>query len=280
MKNILIPVDFSENSKDALKYCLDFIENDKSPVNLYLVNVIEPAMDSIEYPAIATTANQELAKVARKNLANFVSEHAKYNLQRINLKIITAVLIGPVAPTICKEARVKEVGLIIMGTKGKGKTRIDKIFGTVSEEVIKHAAIPVLAIPAGCEFKSIDNIIYSSALDKSDAYQIWSLSKLIEPHTAIIQCVHVTSGKKDEKEADHILNFSRFIEETHPGLKTSFHSIIHENVEQSISEFAEQYDAEMIVMLQSNRTIWQRLFGTRHTQKMTYMINVPLMILK
>ena len=46
MKNILIPFDFSEVSKNALEYAVRFADNDPT-INLFLLNIAEGDDDAI-----------------------------------------------------------------------------------------------------------------------------------------------------------------------------------------------------------------------------------------
>lgn len=279
MRKILIPIDFSDNGQDALNYAIDFVSTMEDEVLLHLLNVVVPAMESIEYPSVATIANQEILKNSKKILANLVSDYEEKLDDKDHISLESKVTIGPVGPTIISESQLLGADLIIMGTSGAGRTALQQFLGSVSANVVEDSKIPVLAIPPGYVFKPIDNLVYASDLDQADNFYIWKLSKIIKPHVAIIQCLHITE-KASKINPDKLSEFKAYIEEGNPTLQTTFHNIVSENIEEAIAEFAENHDAEMIAMHKSARTFWTRLFGPRHSKRMTYHLNIPLLVLK
>jgi nucleotide-binding universal stress UspA family protein len=66
------------------------------------------------------------------------------------IECTTAHLIGPVAEGICGEARLSEVGMIVVGAHGWGAFgRL--VHGSVSTELVHRAPCPVLVVRGGDE---------------------------------------------------------------------------------------------------------------------------------
>ena len=275
MKNILIPTDFSENGADAYAYALEFIGNGEA--NFHIVNVVVPISQSMEYPSTASIANQAILDSARNNLETLEAFEHEDGFVKSKVKITTNVLLGRVAESIINESKRTNADLIIMGTTGKGKSNMEKLLGSASSEVISNSKIPVLLIPKTYKFKPIDTIVYATDLDKSDPFHMWKLSKSLLPNTVVMRCLHII-GKDVKRNDDKIKEFSQFLADNSSNIQTYFHIENSDKIEETISDFADNYDAEMIVMHRSAKNFWFRLFGTRHTKRMTYHLEVPLLI--
>jgi nucleotide-binding universal stress UspA family protein len=278
MKRILIPTDFSENAGDALSYALNIIGKGKA--HIHIVNVVVPEYNTgtIEVPLQEfNSIKYQEAKDALKALEEF--GHAFYGEEgKARIHISTELMVGAVGPSLKEEAKNFKADMIIMGTQGVSHSAVEKMIGTISADTISNAPCPVILVPHGYKFKPIDNIIFATNLNHSDPYELWKATELIKPNVPLIRCVYVIKSEKD-KENEELQRFAKYMIEHSPSLKTYFNIEVSDDIEKVLNEYAENYDAEMIVMHRSKKTVLQNLFGVRHTKKMLYWINVPLLII-
>lgn len=141
-KNILVPIDFSDNSKNALRYAITFAQAFQS--KLHVLYVLEPViyapdftLGQIALPAIDTSevenlSNQELAKTVEELVPN-------------GMAALTALRLGKPFVEIIDYAREQNTDLIIISTHGHGSVE-HILFGSTSEKVIKKAPCPVLTL--------------------------------------------------------------------------------------------------------------------------------------
>ncbi|WP_028841583.1 universal stress protein [Thermodesulfobacterium hveragerdense] len=141
IKNILVPVDFSEVSEFVAEWAKDFSK--KLNAKIHVVFVLEDlaAYEGL-YGSIKTLTDLEniLLEGAQKSMEDFMKKHfADYpEAQSIIVK-------GDVVEKIIETGEKVKVDLIIMGTHGKkGLDRI--LFGSVANGVVKNSPIPVLTI--------------------------------------------------------------------------------------------------------------------------------------
>lgn len=141
IKNILVPVDFSEVSEFIAKWAKEFAK--KIGAKIHLVFVLE---DLAEYEGfyIRAEALTELENIllenAEKAMEEFVKKHFS-DMPEVNQIIIK----GDVVEKIIETGEKVKADLIIIGTHGrKGLDRI--LFGSVANGVVKHSPIPVLTI--------------------------------------------------------------------------------------------------------------------------------------
>ena len=131
-KKILVPVDFSKTSKQALQYALRFAE--KLGCEIVLLHVVEPESVIAGAP---TAEDMIAAKAELQTLA------ASY---RNRPKSITSKVRTGCAPNeISKVAKDLDVDLIIIATHGYTSWRHFCI-GSTAERVVHTAPCPVLVV--------------------------------------------------------------------------------------------------------------------------------------
>ena len=141
MKKILVPIDFSEYSKNALKYSVTFAK--QFGAELVLVYVVEPPI----YPADFSFGQMHLP-----NIENELRSHGKQELDRLaqiqiagQVRARTLICTGKPFIEIIKTARVENVDLIIIATHGH--TGVEHIlFGGTAEKIVRKAPCPVLVV--------------------------------------------------------------------------------------------------------------------------------------
>lgn len=273
MKKILIPTDFSQNAGDALAYALDFLGDESAKI--HIVHSVSPAVIPGDMPAAAADLVKMQMDFAEENM-KALEAFGNSDIYD-NIIVTTNVMAGPVSPNLKQAAKEFDADLIIMGTRGEAHDRMDKWLGTISTNVIEEAPCPVILIPHGYKYQTIDNVIYSTDINHDDPYELWRAMESIKPHTAIVQCLHVVKANKEEA-SQRVEEFKTFMESQSPSIKTDFTIEEGDNIEDTIEKFAEDTDAEMIIMHRSKRGFWQKLFGVSHTKRMVSGTRIPLMV--
>jgi universal stress protein A len=152
---VLVPVDFSDCSANALRYAKKMTDLWKA--ELLLIHVI----DSKEVNHIADYTKESIDNV-RERLTNRAKQTFRHflknlNLNNNNLVKDTIVSYGSPFQEIAIKARELQIDLILMGGYGsKGKGLIDEIFfgGTV-DKVVRLLPCPVLCVPMGWPTESV-----------------------------------------------------------------------------------------------------------------------------
>ncbi|MCU7495805.1 MAG: universal stress protein [Ignavibacteria bacterium] len=139
---ILVPVDFSEFSKNALHYAVQFARQSYAG-KLYLIYVIEPVI----YPA-----DFSMGQVALPSVELEVNSKAKEELENLARKEIpeglgfeTIIKTGKPFVEINETASEIDADLIIIASHGhSGVEQI--LFGSTAEKVVRKAPCPVLSL--------------------------------------------------------------------------------------------------------------------------------------
>jgi nucleotide-binding universal stress UspA family protein len=143
LQRILVPVDFSEHSKNALTYAISIAKQFQS--ELVLVYVVESAIYPAEFgfgQVALPTAEMErdFRERGKKELEKLVRSHINDQA-----KSRTMVAEGHPASEILAIANKEQVDLIIIATHGH--TGVEHLlFGSTTEKVVRKASCPVLVV--------------------------------------------------------------------------------------------------------------------------------------
>jgi nucleotide-binding universal stress UspA family protein len=141
LSRILVPTDFSEESRMALSYGVALAE--RLGGVLHVLHVVEAVVNVSPLP-------QEFG--ARDELDRAIGESAWGELNQLlsaedrgRLKVEFAVEWGIPFTEIIRYAQARRIDLIAMGTHGRGGVK-RLILGSVAENVVRSASCPVLTV--------------------------------------------------------------------------------------------------------------------------------------
>ena len=140
IKRILVPIDFSANSLDALAYALQLTQ--PFGADLLLLHVVEPVYvtDPNVGSADLTTLLDEQLRSAGAQLARIGAD-----LRRQGQRVRTLVECGVPAQIIVDVATNSAADLIVIATHGRtGLSHM--LIGSVAERVVRLADCPVLTV--------------------------------------------------------------------------------------------------------------------------------------
>ena len=141
IRQILVPIDFSLHSKNALRYAVPLAE--QFGATLRLVYVVEPTV----YPAdlgfgqvVFPNFEEELVEKGTKELKNIIDQEIGGTV-----RAFSTVRKGRPHREILLEADEKSVDIIVIATHGH--TGVEHmLFGSTAERIVRNAKCPVLTI--------------------------------------------------------------------------------------------------------------------------------------
>lgn len=272
MKNFLVPVDFSEASRNAARYAISLGEVLKAKI--VFVNVV-PIGLLIEDESLHSRIAAQ-AQLVESN-KDFLSKDIIALSKNHSVSTEGYVAEGPVPEMILQMAHEHQSDLIIMGMKGKGKS--SSIFGSNTTAVIKKSNGSVMVIPENASYESIDTICYATDLnDNKESKDISILLKIAEKYNSTIQILHVQKQEGEISDEEFIQKMR--VHSNFDGLQRSFHVVTDSNVINGINNYLESSPADVLAMTARKHSFLERLFGTVHTKKMSYETKIPLLVLK
>jgi nucleotide-binding universal stress UspA family protein len=141
VKSILVPIDFSDYSRSALKYAVEIAKFFKA--KMCLIYVIEP----IVYPSDFSMGQVSIPAIDHDSFNRSQEELKKLADEEIGSTVEVEVIIKSGKPfvEINECASEKDIDLIIIATHGN--TGVEHLlFGSTAEKVVRKAPCPVLTL--------------------------------------------------------------------------------------------------------------------------------------
>ena len=270
MVNILVPTDFSQLSKSALKYAIKIANKLGGNVTVLHVmtmmralrisvseKILSPAHDMIE------SAEAELEVMIRTLSEQYkASTPIKYHVVR-----------GAYFPsTLLREARRLRSGLVVMGTRGA--TGITKTFlGSNTNSVIEVSHVPVLAVPEKADFKGFRNVVYASDLRNLEE-ELTILIRYIEKFESTIHLLHIVPPGEQVESVELRIDAV---------LKTFAYKniitlvLVDHDINAAVDQYVEVSKADVLAMFTHEITFFEKVFDRSMTRKMAFHSRVPLL---
>ncbi len=259
MKNILIPFDFSEVSKNALKYAIQFAGKDPS-LKLNLLHVSGTPME------------KEDEEKLKQKFQNLILKYKGHVLPEILFTLKTGKLIN----TIVGIRENKGVDLVIMGTKGPepGENQV-----TQTSKFVLNADLPVLVIPPNYTFQ-LNKILL--ALGEAEMHDTSTLNVLLDVSRTWNAEVHVLTISKNKEnpgysEADerNENTLQYYLENFY-----SHHSFSeNDDIVQGIDDYIKKNYINMLAIMPNTHSKDSAPSEGKLTQALTLKSNIPLLIL-
>jgi nucleotide-binding universal stress UspA family protein len=138
---ILLPIDGSKSSLNAVKYAAKLAKNSRSSVNVTLVSVHDDTgLAHVKQFASKSVVDDYLREIGEKEL-----KPAQKVLDTAGVKHDMAIRRGHISEEIIALANKDKVDIIVMGAKGRGGL-LDVLMGSVAQRVSSLAKQPVLLV--------------------------------------------------------------------------------------------------------------------------------------
>ncbi len=143
LQNILCPLDFSENSLEALKYATHTALREDA--TLYLIHIVDSRVYDYGgpiYEPVIPAMKSKIDQASKDRLRDKLLEKVP---KEIRDRVEMVITFGVPFVEIIRAARDYDVDLIVMGTQGRtGVSHI--LIGSVAERVVRKAPCPVLTV--------------------------------------------------------------------------------------------------------------------------------------
>jgi nucleotide-binding universal stress UspA family protein len=139
IKNVLVPIDFSERSLEALETALSLTK--QTAAQLHLIHVYEP-----DYPL--TTVMARPIVLPPVQVAQGVRRHLKDVARKYGVELRpgnTHAVEGKPFEEICRIAREQKIDLIVAATRGNTGVK-HLLLGSTAERIVRYSPCPVLVV--------------------------------------------------------------------------------------------------------------------------------------
>jgi nucleotide-binding universal stress UspA family protein len=271
MNTILVPVDFSETSDNALTYAVHLANYLSANIVLMHVNTL-PVYNNENDVLIYTMQD---SKVDTQNLLKEKADKLKVSNQLIG-NVECFVEVGDLKTSVSDYIVHKNVDLIVMGITGHSKMG-QMILGSSAVSISRESTVPVFIIPANCTYKKINNIAYASEYDRHITEQtgLIQIKYIASLFGASLSVLHVIPDNHliNELESETDLYVEQKLE--HTDHKTFILS--EDNVATALLDFIKVHEVDVIVLEQKRHSFLHNLLYPSTTKNVAFNSPIPVL---
>ncbi len=272
IKRILVPIDFSDCSINALKYATQLAE--KLEIKELIIFHAYSAPASYTDLNISYDLSDTVTQIEKEVEADFRELPDKVpELIRIPYRTIKKdTYLEEGILSVCLQ---HPVDLIVMGTQGA--SGIDEVvLGTNTHRIIRNQISPVLVVPENATFKPIKNIALSSDYKSIMADLLQPLKALQFAFGSKLHVIHVSDkGTLEGEKATAAKTLESYLKE----FPHQYHFIPDNNLEESLERFGIEHNIDLLTIYPRKKGFFDRIFGKSESKSIIFHTRLPLLAL-
>ncbi len=282
MKQILIPVDFSDNCRNAMQYAVQLFN--ETPCHLHLLHIDTTDTEYAEKPVYEMGTNilvEKNPKSIGQKLNDLEAYVRSFSLKNTPHRFTAIREKDYFLKSIRKQIHENEIDLIVMGTQGASQLK-EFFLGTRSGDVISKVECDVLVVPNEARYTTFEQVVIpvDFELDYVDA-TLRKIADIITSNTAQITLLYVTKSNislfEQVQTQKNIL--SQRLARMLPNPIT-FKRIISKKIEDGIRIFAENVKADLIIMVSKDYGLLKKTFLDTTVEEVSFETSIPLLSLQ
>ncbi|HEX8473937.1 MAG TPA: universal stress protein [Pyrinomonadaceae bacterium] len=141
--DILVPVDFSPTSYNAVRVAVGIAAPDGDLTLLHVIN-----QDFIDDAVAAALGSSDEITARMREQAEISFNNMLEDVQAGEVNVARMIVVGTPFVEILKIARDLDLPMIVMGVRGRSAPEPEGLlFGSTAEKVLRGTRVPVLCIP-------------------------------------------------------------------------------------------------------------------------------------
>lgn len=283
MPQMLVPVDFSTNSKCAYAYALKLSEHLR--MDIKLLHVYNRSF--VPNEPMQFDGEQSLELIDENRLKEFAQPHPT-DPDYLNFSIPPGVSVSydtvlnlSVADGIRLVADDDEVEMIVMGTTNK-KGFFANWLGSTSTSISETTTKPVLLIPPDTQFRGFKHIMVANHYETTDSDTLTQLStwaRLFDSTLHFVYIIQPTDHFPYQYVAREITETLESQGQKGEQVKHKISNLKRHNVAEGLEQYAVEHAADLIVIVNHERSKWTALLQTSLTQRMALTTKLPLLVI-
>lgn len=264
MYHILVPVDFSETSRNALNFAVDLFKS--QPLKVTLLACYKSFSGAFHMKNMDRVLEEDV----QAQMTSLVGRMEKEWPDVLFKPVVTR---GDAVPVITSMGDSGNYDLIVMGTTGASGLK-EVFLGSVAGGVVSHTTGPVLVVPSDATLSDLSKIVLAVGNETVNAEVVTQPLKTIqEVGSCEIDIVHVDTQGEDEDTMNEALA-------AYSELGNVIHlQIEEETVNERLDEYIAEVNADILTLIRTNKGFMNRLFKGSVTMKQAFHSRIPLLVL-
>ncbi len=268
MKNILVPFDFSHNSRNALEYAAQFARKVDAVLHIFHAYDRSEVLEGVKVATTVSAMKDTKAKMMKQFglTDNAVKHH---------------VLQGEFLEEVLQFIRSSNIDLILIGTGGSSGLR-ELLIGSRTVSLMQEVGdIPMLVVPEKASYGDLKNILLCSDLHEiADDDALDLVKEIALKYDANVRLAHVEKRGGVTPTYEEVLERRRETHVFEPEVDCTYKKIVASDILEGIRYYMDKKgDNDMVVMVYRTHSFFETIFGMNHTHEMAYHTDVPLLVL-
>ena len=285
MKKILVPIDFSDYSINAVTTAIRLAADTASEVRLLHVfddPFVTHDMEKVTFNNEVTRRTEELLHKmetdAKSKMSDMESDVYRF-MQENNLTVPLTVELrrGFAVDQIVAGAREWIADVIVVGARGH--SRFEKmLFGTVTKGVIDDAHCPVLALPADFQWKHPKELMYATDFNDYDAYAIAKLLNLFQVYPVRLHVTHFNLDNNHLPDEEKMQALHDTFQSYGRNNLISYEIVDGKVLLSALNEYMAAKDIDLLAVTTRKMSSLQRIFSKSASINLLYHAHKPLLV--
>jgi len=266
---ILVPIDLSKVSVNALKYAYEAFPD----ANIHVVHAISGLLDPKDPMLIKPWIPKDIS--VKEDLQDLIRSEFEGTKHPVDVDV--EILFGEVVPAIRRFLKNNQFDAIVMGTRDKYDL-LDRWIGTNSLGVIKTVDLPIYLIPKFGAFKGWSKVLIATDRKIANGKMIefirdWNTSN------AFLKFVHVQESANDEFNVEEQKIFESLFKDGDPSFGFEVKVVRDNKVGDSLLSIAYHDKADLILAVPEKQSFFQAVFFQSFSKELVEKSYVPMVFL-
>jgi len=277
MKQILVPVDFTPSSLNAVNYATAMATTHNMRITLFHVLELYQYAAWVQETEIITPVFplDDIIKtetLALKNLQQIITDIKQTNNA---LQIDYLLLKGSYIDELITQSSLPDTALLVLSTFNNHDF-LDNT-KTSMREMFYESACPIILVPQHFTYTLPQHLLYVTNYHQYDIPLIKSILNSLSPLQITIKILSVLSQKPDFESNLKQLGFQKLLETHFPTNLFTFETIRNKEIDNAIKDNIIHDKEDIVILVKENKSILQLIFEHVHISKLSTIINKPIM---
>lgn len=271
--NILVPVDFSDCAKNALRIAINIAK--KCEAKIHMVNAVHVHSP---HPEMTGGLIEEIVSDYEAQVKQSFEELESEMIELQDVPHQADRFVSYLTDAIYTETQEKSIDLIVMGTR-EDHGDMEHLLGTRATDVIESIAVPILVVPEQSTAFDLKKVGLAVEYDDSLLFQDFNVLKLLcTAYDAELLAFNIsddpsTISMKDQKVIGKLKDYL-------VPTKSSIRTVEATSITAGIRDFSKNHELDMLAMIPRKHNFFERLFKKSITKAIAVDVEVPLLIIR
>ena len=276
MKKIIVPVDFSIHSENALKTAALLAKKTNATIiALHMLDIQEVNLS--ESPSYQQEKAVFFLKLAEKKISEFLQKDFLEDL-----KVVPLIKHYKIFSEVNQVAKEVNADLIVMGSHGVSGLK-EFFMGSNTEKVIRFSEVPVFVVKKELKDTDFKDVVYATDFSEESIPAFKNMLKTLDVFNAKKHILYVNLPNENFKtspEMDAIAHGFLMKAECNTDRLINVNFVCERSIEKGILNFSNAVGADLITTATHGRTGLSHIFSGSISEDLSNHAALPIMTFK